>query len=156
MSYSVIAETVELILSKQGLRPRELPCFELDKTEKWDTLFQAEFQSFHIKVQATRGVGKLTSGTEDQARETPGFAALWQMDENDLLVFGKILRIVLQPAGYRLKAWEKGRFRDHQWVAEQPLDGPHDDAEAVITSTEAPKSLDLVRVKFEKRQAPRP
>jgi hypothetical protein len=151
MSYSVIAEMEKLILSKQGLRPRELLCFELDKTEKWDTLFQAEFQSFHVKAQATRGFGKLTGGTEDEARETPGFAALVKMDENDLLVIGKTMRVVLQQAGYRLKAWEKGRFRDHQWVAEQPLDVPQDDAEAVIALTEAPKSLDLVRVKFEKR-----
>ena len=151
MSYGVIAEMEELILSKQGLRPRELLCFELDKTEKWDTPHEAEFQSFHVKTQATRGFGKLTGGTEDEACETPAFAALVKMGENDLLVIGKTMRVVLQRAGYRLKAWEKGQFRDHQWVAEQPLDVPQDDAKTVISLTEAPKSLDLVRVKFEKR-----
>lgn len=101
--------------------------------------------------QATRGFGKLTGGTEDEACETPAFAALVKMGENDLLVVGKTMRVVLQRAGYRLKAWEKGQFRDHQWVAEQPLDVPQDDAKTVISLTEAPKSLDLVRVKFEKR-----
>lgn len=49
------------------------------------------------------------------------------------------------------KAWEKGRFRDHQWVAEQPLDVARGGDEVVILLTEAPKLLDLVRIKFEKR-----
>jgi hypothetical protein len=151
MSYGVIAEMEDLILGKQGLSPRELLCFELDKTEKWDTQFQGEFQGYSVKAQATRGFGKLTGGTESDQRETPGFAAVIKMDENDFLVIGKTMNVAFRKAGYRLKAWEKGKFRDHQWVGELPLDVSQADDEAMVNLTEAASSLDLVRIKFEKR-----
>ena len=150
MSYSAIAAMEDLILSKQGLRPRELICFELDKTDRPDASFAAEFQGYSVKAQATRGFGKLTGGTADEPKETPGFAALMKMGENDFLVIGKTMHVSFQRSGYRLKSWEKGRFRDDQWVAEQPLDLPQDGTEIVVSLTEAPNSLDLVRIRFEK------
>ncbi len=150
MSYSVITEMDDLILSKQGLRPRELVCFELDKTDGADASFAAEFQGCTVKAQATRGFGKLTGGTEDEPKETPGFAALMKMGENDFLVIGKTMRVSFQRNGYRLRSWEKGRFRNHQWVAEQALDVPQDGAGVTVSLTEAPKALDLVRIRFEK------
>jgi hypothetical protein len=150
MSYEVIAEMEDLILSKQGLQPRELLCFELDQNEKWDTTFRVEFQGFRVQAQAARGFGQLTGGAETQPRETPGFAAIIKMGKNDFLVVGKTMRLVFQRNGYRLKAWEKGRFRDRQWVAEQPLDVPSEGGEPEISLIESPNSLDLVRLHFDK------
>ncbi len=151
MSYEVMAEMDALILRKQGLRPRELLCFQLDKTEKWDQTFQAEFQGFTVKAQATRGFGKLTGGAEDQPCETPGFAALVKLAEDDFVVVGKTMRVGFERPGYQLKSWEKGRFRNRQWVAELPLELAPGTTKAELTLTEAPKSLDQVRVRFERR-----
>ncbi len=151
MSYGVIAEMEDLILRKQGLRPRELLCFQLDQTEKWDKTFQADFQGYTVKAQALRGFGKLTGGTEDEPCETPGFAALVKMGQDDLLVIGKTMRVTFERAGYQLKSWEKGRFRDHQWVAETPLELPAETTKVELTLTDAPQSLDLVRITFERR-----
>ncbi len=150
MSYEVIAEMEDLILSRQGLRPRELLCFALDKTDKWDKSFQADFQGYTVKAQATRGFGKLTGGTEDEPRETPPLAALVKMGENDFLVIGKTMRVSFERTGYRLQSWEKGEFRDHQWIAEQPLDVSSARTEVAIALTDAPAALDLVRIKFER------
>ncbi len=150
MSYSVIAEMEDLILSKQGLRPHEVACFQLDKTDSPDASFATEFQGFSVKAQATRGFGKLTGGAADEPKETPGFVALMKWGENDLVLVGKTMWVSFQRSGYRLRSWEKGRFRDHQWVAEQRLDLPHDRAEVVVSLTEAPKSLDLVWIRFER------
>ena len=52
---------------------------------------------------------------------------------------------------YQLKSWEKSRFRDRQGVAELPLTLPTETTEVDLLLTDAPQSLDLVRVKFEKR-----
>lgn len=150
MSYEAVAAMEDLILSKQGLQPRELLCFELDQNENWDTLFQAEFQGFHVQARATRGVGQLTGGRETEPRETPAFAAIVKMDESDFIVVGKTMRVILQRAGCQLKSWEKGRFRDQQWVAERPLDVPSPGAETGVSLTESPNSLNLVRLHFEK------
>ena len=51
----------------------------------------------------------------------------------------------------QFKSWEKGRFRDHQWVAELPLELPTETKKVELPLTDAPKSLDLIRVKVEKR-----
>ena len=151
MSYEVIAEMEDLILSKQELQPRELLCFELDQNEKWDTTFRAEFQGFHVQAQATRGFGQLTGGAETEPRETPGFAAIIKMGENDFLVVGKTMRVVFQRDGYELKAWEKGRFRDRQWVAEQPLDVPSEEGATEISLTNSRDALDIIRLHFGKK-----
>jgi hypothetical protein len=60
------------------------------------------------------------------------------------------MRVGFQRNGYRLKSREKGRFRDHQWIAEQPPDVPQDGKEVVVPLREAPNSLDLVRIRFER------
>jgi len=150
MSYEVIAEMEDLILGKQGLRPRELLCFQLDKADKSDTTFKAEFHGYKVAAQATRGFGKLSDGTDTQPTETPGFAVVVKMAPDDFLVIGKTMKVVFQRNNYRLKVREKGRFRDHQWVAEQPLEVLPGETETLIALTEEPKSLDLVRIKFEK------
>ncbi|HYG36493.1 MAG TPA: beta-galactosidase, partial [Clostridia bacterium] len=76
MSYSAIKEMEEVILSKQGLRPCELLCFQLDKNERMSGVFEAEFHGFAVKAQATRGWGQLWEGEE---QETPGFAGIVKM-----------------------------------------------------------------------------
>lgn len=151
MSYEVIAEIGDLVLSKQGLQPRELLCFELDKTDGQNARFESEFQGYRIQAQATRGFGKMTGGTPEEPKETPGFVALMKLAEDDFLVVGKTMRVVFERAGYHVSAWEKGRFRDQQWVAEQPKDLPAEGAAMALTLTDTPRSLDLVRIKFVKR-----
>jgi hypothetical protein len=150
MSYEAIAEMDDLILAKQGLRPRELLCFQLDKNEEPDMAFRAEFHGYGIEARATRGFGKLTGGTEDDPRETPGFAGIIKLDEDEFLVIGKTMRVSFERAGYRVRSCEKGTFRDRRWTVEQPLEVPRKGAGIAISFTEAPRSLEMVRIRFER------
>jgi hypothetical protein len=138
MSYEAIAEMEQLILAKQGLRPRELLCFELDKNESPDTVFKADFHGFTVTAKATRGWGKLWEGEQ---QETPAFAAILKMGENDFVVIGKTMRVEFQRAGMRVASLAKGLFRDQMWVNESPQEVTTETA-SVVVLTEAFEALD--------------
>lgn len=148
MSYSAIKEMEKLILTKQGLRPRELICFELDKNEPMGRVFQSEFQGFTIKAQATRAWGKLWEGDE---QETPGFAAIIKMGENDFVVIGKTMKVEFQRDGYVVSELAKGHFRDNEWVGELPLEVKEDAGSASVTLTEAFEGIDQMRIRFKSK-----
>ena len=143
MSYSAIKEMEKLILAKQGLHPRELLCFELDKNERLGKAFQVEFQNFTIKAQATRAWGKLWGDAE---QETPGFAAIMKMGDNDFVVLGKSMKVDLQRDGYAVAELTKGHFRDNEWVGELPLEVKDDATSASLALTEAFEAIEQVRI----------
>ena len=144
MSYPTIREMEQLILRKRGLRPRELLCFELDKNEPVSTVFHARFHGYDILANATRGWGKTWEGNEP---ETPGFAAIIKMDDDDFVVISKTMRLGISQPGYRLKNMEPERFHVNMWVGERPLASP-DSPTCAISLTASPRFIDQYRVRF--------
>jgi hypothetical protein len=145
MSYEVIKEMDELILARQGLVPRELICFELDKNEKPESVFAAEFQGYAVKAQATRPYGNLWEG---DVQETPGFAAIVKMGPDDFVLIGKTMRVEFQKPGLRLKSAARGRFASNRWVPGAALSAEAAANQVKVQLTEAPKMLDVIRLQF--------
>lgn len=146
MSYGILKEMQGIILQKQGLRPRELLCFELDKNDDPTAEFHADFQGFAISAKASRGFGNLWEGKE---QETPGFAAIVKMEDNDFVVIGKTMCVKFQRNGFKMESLVKGQFRDNQWVGESPLEITSD-MNGRIDLTDAPRSITQIRVRFGK------
>ena len=70
---------------------------------------------------------------------------------DEFLIIGKTMRVSFERPGYRPKLSEKGRFRDHLWIAEQPQDVGLAESGFAATLTDAPQAVDLFRVQFEKQ-----
>jgi hypothetical protein len=68
----------------------------------------------------TRGFGKLTEGEQ---QETPPFAAILKMGENDLVIIGKTMRVELAKAGADQR---DQRLRGHRSDQGRPGRGPMD------------------------------
>jgi len=142
MSYSAIKEMDKIILSKQGLRPRELICFQLDRSDKPETVFQADFHGYKITAKATRGYGVLW---EAEKTETPGFAAILKMGDNDFVVIGKTMQVEFSRQGYQPSTISKGKFQNNKWVDEKMGDIK---SGAKIFLTEEFDQIDLFRIRF--------
>ncbi len=131
--------------------PRELLCFQLDKNEPVSTVFRASFHGYEIEAKATRGWRNTWEGA---GQETPGFASIVKMDEDDFVVIGKTMSVEIFRSGYKLKNLMSGHFRSSEWVGDLPLT-TLDDQKVLISLTEKPRAIDHYRVKFAKQWSAR-
>jgi hypothetical protein len=148
MSYQVIKEMDQLILSKQGMRPRELLCFQLDQSDKPDAAFSAEFQGYAIRAQATRPYDHPRGSKKEPEEETPGFTAIAKMAADDFVIIGRAMQVNFGRSGVQVKAAQRGHFRANTWFDDAAFSVKLDADCATVLLTEADRSLDMIRLKL--------
>ncbi len=139
VSYGLIKEMDQLILSKQGLSPRQLICFQRENHERADAVFQADLQGFRVSARVTGGPG------------IPPFAAVLCMDAGDFVIIGKSMQVTFQKAGVQLKSAQRGTFKANRWIPQGPLSAEPGPDGVGLRLTDAPAKLDVVRLKLKSR-----
>ena len=148
MSYQAIKEMDQLILSKQGMRPRELLCLQLDQSDKPDAVFRADFHDYAIQAEATRPYDHPRGSKREGEDETPGFAAVVKMATNDFLVIGRAMRVEFRRPGVRVQAAQHGHFRLNEWLSDAVFPVKLDADGATVLLTNVDRSLDMIRLKL--------